>query len=129
MAKDPFEGVFGDLFGDFFGSKKLSKHVVPGLTNNGGLRSYSSESDAKGMTLFVDLPGVDPTTVTLEVGGDLIVVRAKHLGKDLFHKYTISSEFDVKSAIASLIHGRLEIRLRRCSPEQPKFQKVHIDFK
>ena len=129
MTKDPFNvnGMFEDLFGDFFGGKRLSKHVVPGLTNQGGLRSYSSDSDAGGMYLYVDLPGIDPKTLNVEVGGSQVVVSGTNAGKTFTNKYTLSDEFDVQTAFAAWRHGRLDIRILRSG--RPEFKKIAIEIK
>lgn len=127
MAKDPFDGMFSDIFGDFFGSKKLSKHVVPGLYNQGGLRSYSSDSDDRGMYLYVDLPGIDPKTVKVEVGGNLVVVSGNNEGKTFTNRYTLSNEFDVNTAFAVWRHGRLDVRVLRSG--QPELRKIPIEIK
>lgn len=127
MAKDPFNGMFDDLFGDFFGSRKLSKHVVPGLQNQGGLRSYSSDSDDRGMYLYVDLPGIDPKTIKVEVGGSQVVVSGANAGKTFTNRYTLSDEFDVSTASAAWRHGRLDVRILRSG--RPEFKKIPIEIK
>lgn len=106
--------LLGDLFGDLFGSTWSSKTVERVEENtNSGLRSYRSASDDDGMTLTVDLPGVDPKTVRLSVGGDKVVVSGKNRGKDFKQTYTLSAEMDVSTARATLRHGQLEIRIAR----------------
>lgn len=129
MAKgDLFEGgMFEDLFSDFFGSKKLSKHVTPGLENRGGLRSYSSDSDDRGMTLHIDLPGIDPKGVSVQVGGCQVVVSGENGGKTFTNRYTLSGEFDVQTAFAAWRHGRLDVRILRSG--RPEFKKIPIEIK
>jgi HSP20 family molecular chaperone IbpA len=78
------------------------------------------------MTLHVDLPGVDPKTITLEVGGSQVVVSGTNAGKTFTNKYTLSDEFEVSTAFAAWRHGRLDIRILRSG--RPEFKKIPIEI-
>lgn len=119
--------LFDDLFGDaLFGWKTKTVEKVE-EKYDGHLRSYRSTSDDKSMTLTVDLPGIDPRSVSLHVGNDQVVVRGRNKGKDFTQRYTISNEFDVSTARASLRHGQLEIGIAR-SGELPPLKEVPIEI-
>lgn len=122
MAKDPFS----DMFGDLFASKKLTERVEQDATHS-RLRSYETKSDDDGMTLYVDLPGIDPKTLKVEVGGSQIVVSGANAGKTFTNRYTLSDEFDVQTASAAWRHGRLDVRILRSG--RPEFKKIPIEIK
>jgi HSP20 family molecular chaperone IbpA len=127
MPKQPEPGIFDTLMEDLFGGLIKTEKTVK--TTETTTKSYSSNSDDNGMSLNIDLPGIDPKSLTLRVGEDVVVVDGKNGTKTFTHKYTISGDFDVKTAVARWIHGRLQVRLSRKPATQPAFQTIQIEIK
>ncbi len=121
MRKDIFDNLFEDLFKDVFSSSwfgsqtlKAPEKLVDPVT--GKLRLYDTDNDERGMNLRADLPGVDPKSLTVEVTGtNQVVVSGLNNGKTFINRYTISSEFDVQTAIATWKHGQLIVRIMRAA--------------
>lgn len=107
-SDDFIGGLFDDLFGTWRTSQS-TQQVVPGT----GLRGYRTSSDKDGMTLEVELPGVNPKEVTLEATDNQLVVQGSRGEKTFTNRYTISDDYDVTSATASMAHGLLTVKLRR----------------
>lgn len=125
--------LFGDMFSDLFGTNWFAKtegtpdNMKVVETRDGQLRSYRTVSDETGTTLTVDLPGVDPKTVQLQVGGNKVVVTGKNGKKDFTQRYTLAGELDVASARATLKLGQLVIKIARLPV--PDLKNVPIEIK
>jgi HSP20 family molecular chaperone IbpA len=119
MANDLFgDKLFGDVFGeamdDLFSSVKKTTHTVVRASiwdDVASSRSYRSISDESGVTLEVDLPGVDPKDVSLWQGSNQLIVEGKRGDKTFTHRYTLAPGFDVKTATASISNGQLKVRV------------------
>lgn len=110
--------LFDDLFSDFLPSSWFSTDkttiIKAGAPASGGMRSYDSDSDELGMTLHVDLPGIDPKCINAEASpSNQIVVTASSTKKTFTNRYKLSDDFDAKTATATWSHGRLDIRVLR----------------
>lgn len=90
---------------------------------------YHSTIESSGMTLFVDLAGIDPQTVSLTVGGNQAIVTGKRGDKRFTNRFTIMDEFDVTTATARLVHGRLEVHMDGRPMVKPTFRNVTIELK
>ena len=130
IGKFPFDDWFGDLFGSpgvFSTMSSTMNSSVKKTEHDGTLRSYKSTSDPTGMTLYVDLPGVDPNTVELTVCGSRVVVKGVNRGRQFINTYTVSNDFSTETTVAKLSFGQLEIRLRRAGHEG-KVRKINIEI-
>lgn len=81
---------------------------------------FHSRSDEKSMHLQIDLPGVDPKYVTLTAQDGKFIVAYSKGEKKFTEKYTINSDFDVKTANAAMEHGQLIVVLTRALSEPKK---------
>jgi len=133
MAKDhpfgkmfeEFEGLLGDLFSTRLvttpapGSPLAEPKEVSKYTPTSDLRGYSSTSDDAGMTLLVDLPGVDPKALRLSVKDDLVVVSGPtREGKTFTNRYKIARDFDTRTVTASWQHGQLTVKVSWVRPTE-----------
>lgn len=82
-------------------------------SSDSATQKHSSTSDSEGMMLFVDLPGVSPDCVTVSATWSQVWVHVNTPEKKGTYKYTISSEFYPRGAIASMAHGRLTVKMAR----------------
>ena len=71
---DDFNGLFGDLFSTRLTKITTEPEEVKKYVPVSDLRGYSSTSGDDGMTLLVNLPGIDPKSLKLVAKDDLLVV-------------------------------------------------------
>ncbi len=131
MAKEhPFGKLFDEfdgLFGDLFSTRRSSSFAVDASSSEpeavakytpvSDLRGYSSTSDDNGMTLLVNLPGIDPKAIKLTVKDDLIVVSGPtREGKTFTNRYKIAHDFDMRTVSASWQHGQLTVKVNWSPP-------------
>jgi len=81
---------------------------------------YRSRSDEKTMVIEVDLPGVNPRSVTLTAIDGKFIIAYEKGEKKFTEKYTINDDFDVKTAIAVIEHCQLIITLYKSAMNVPK---------
>lgn len=110
---DGFDGIFGDLFSTPLVEKPRVDLPTEQVTSANGVRSYSSTNDAKGMTLLVDLPGIDPKFLKLSVSDSKVYVSGKNGTKTFTCTYTIAPDYTMSGVSASWQHGQLAVRLLR----------------
>ena len=121
--------IFSDLFSEIFGSDAAPDLGLTSASDDQqpGLRSYACDTDKLGMTLRIDLPGIDPKTLGLKVGKSKVQVTGKNGDKAFTNTYTVSGGFDFSSAMARWQHGRLEVRIGRAN--EPAMQRIAIEIK
>jgi len=125
MAKRP--DLTKDLFGDLFSNFSLDKVFKTTETTSTETRSYRTTSDGAGLVLEVDLPGVDPKTVTLEVIPNQIIVKGKRGDKAFTQKFTLAPGYETRTASASMAHGQLTVTVAGSASPSPL--RIPIEIK
>ena len=122
MASDKsLFGKFETLVEDMFGSISSEKGGTLPARRIVDSTMYRTTSDEKTMTLEVDLPGANPSDVTLSYTDGRYVVEAPGRGgKKVTHYYTLSSAYDPRSAQATIGNGQLKVVLNRFPKESFK---------
>lgn len=115
-----FDSLMGDLFKGVFQESKMEKayakhgpSILP-TTNE----SYRGVIDPSGLSLEIDLPGIAITDVSVWALKNQIIVKGQRADKKFTNRYTISAEFDVRSAKASMANGLLIVKLDRAGVEE-----------
>ncbi len=128
-----FKGLFGDFFKpgaelpDTFTSTEVrvdmpsAKPVAPG-----GHRPYRTTLDGESLVLDVDLPGIAPRDVTLHVTNTQVIVKAQRGNTGFTHRYTLSADYDLSTATATMADGQLRVRVTRVASAPPR--RVPIDY-
>ena len=125
MAKRP--DLTKDLFGDLFSSFSLDKvFKTTETTVTSETRSYRTVSDGAGLVLEVDLPGVDPKTVTLEAFPNQLVVKGKRGDKSFTQKFTLAPGYETRTARASMAHGQLKVKVAGSASPAPVMIPIEI---
>jgi len=75
---------------------------------------YGTCINNDGIELYVDLPGVDPATVTVEATDSVVTVTGKRPKGGMFaHRYTMSGDYRPHLAAARMANGRLHVQMPR----------------
>lgn len=134
-ADDTFSGIFKDIFGDMFGREAPSvtssevirvdmpsaKPIAPG-----GHRPYRTTLDGESLVLDVDLPGTDPQAVSLYVTNTQVIVKGQRGAAGFTHRYTLSADYDLSTAAATMANGQLRVRVTRVAATPAR--RVPIDY-
>jgi len=119
-------GDMAESFNNMFSQSKMSTTVTetteedntPGTYRNGP--GYHTTKDATGMTLVIDLPGVDPTGLEVWAEGEsVIVVSGKKVGgknASFTARYRLDIGYSTFAATAEAKLGQLHIRVFTASP-------------
>lgn len=116
-----------DLFGDLFnGGFSLDKWVraTPDVSADMSLRSFRSKSTSEGLDVEIDLPGVGSKDVSLWTEDDQLVVKGVKGDRKFTNRYTISPDYNVASAKASMSNGQLRVSLTKA--ESVKSKRIDI---
>ena len=97
--------------------------------------------DAKGITLYADLPGVPREALNLRVDGDQLLLEAQarvvqpegltpqhtEVGLTRYRRsFTLSKELDAEQVSAELSHGVLRLRIPKAAHLQPRRIQVQV---
>ena len=97
--------------------------------------------DAKGITLYADLPGVPREALNLRVDGDQLLLEAEarihqpegltpqhtEVGLTRYRRsFTLSKELDAEQVSAELSHGVLRLRIPKAAHLQPRRIEVQV---
>ena len=97
--------------------------------------------DAKGITLYADLPGVPREALNLRVDGDQLLLEAEarihqpegltpqhtEVGLTRYRRsFTLSKELDAEQVSAELSHGVLRLRIPTAAHLQPRRIQVQV---
>lgn len=108
-------GLINDIFG-------RSLRAIAGKQSD---ERYRTSSTDDGLIIDIDLPGVDPRSVTAWVTRSQVIVKGS--GATAFtHRYTISSEYDTRCAEASMENGVLRVRLKRHPNDEPR--RISVEY-
>ena len=130
-TKSLFGGLFDELFSPSTWSvttttaAPVESHPV-GPYSHDAANKYRTRDNDGVLCLEVDLPGIDPKTVTLSSLNSVITVQGVRGHSNFVHRYTISADYDVDSAMASMAHGQLTIKLKKFEGGKPKPIKIDI---
>ena len=129
VIKDLFgRDIFGGLFGKGPSSVVTATEArvdVAGAPR--GRRPYKTTLDGESLVLDVDLPGIDPRDVTLHVTNTQVIVKGTTPGghTGFTHRYTLSADYDLATASATMANGQLRVRVTRVAATAPR--RVPID--
>ncbi len=99
--------------------------------------------DADGYVLNADLPGIDPTTVDVDVDGQLLSIRAERTprtqegvrwiarersGGSFLRRFTLGQAIDTASISASYDNGVLSVVLPITEKAKPRKVEVHTSI-
>jgi HSP20 family molecular chaperone IbpA len=123
-----FDDVFDELFNGWQTGSSLIKHVISADVGQHGYRhGYRVYADNDGMTLEIDLPGVDPKDVALEFVDNQFVVKYSRNGKKYTKRYAVNNEYDIDTAKATMSHGLLRIHVGRTAAHSTKKIPIKIN--
>ena len=91
-------------------------------------KRYESSVDEYGLVIDVDLPGVMPQDVTLQVTRTTVIVKHPTRRKPgvTTQRYTVSGDYDLDTTEASMAQGRLRVRVARARPAAPR--RIAIEY-
>jgi len=126
-SDDFFGSIFSDIFGSAWRVTETSKTTPTVQVHAGpGLRGYRTLSDKDGLSLEIDLPGIAPKDVSLWSSGNQLIVKAQRGEQKFTNRYTISEEYDVNTAKASMAHGQLKITISKTAELDTKRINIEI---
>jgi len=133
-VKDPFS-PFWDLRREldrFFGAPEVDLNVGNGGEFN---PSVEVESDDHGLTLYAEVPGVDPDKVTVTVERNVLTIAGERLAASsseatahrserrygkFFRSYQLSDEYDTEKIEAGCKNGILTVHVPRRAEAKPR---------
>jgi HSP20 family molecular chaperone IbpA len=95
--------------------------------NNTGTVSYDVQSDEKGMTLTMDLPGAKSSDLKVESLPELVKIYGKQKGKDFSYEYPLNKIYNPQSGVAKLEDGVLTLSFTRYAKDKPKSYLIPIN--
>ena len=103
-----------------FGGNGIDKYLdVFQAKNSTGTVAYDVQTDEKGMTLSMDLPGVKPADLKVESLAELVKIYGKQKGKDFAYEYPLNKIYNPQSGVAQLEDGVLTLSFSRHSKDKP----------
>ncbi len=130
------------MFDEFFGSRSLWGTYFPVTTSGEVLPELDLIETDDAYKLVVELPGVDPQDVSIELRGDLLTIRgekkAEHEEKEenrylverRFGRFERSirlpAEIDFEKAEATFDKGVLTIRLPKAEAARTPVRKIEV---
>lgn len=114
-----FERLFDDVLSSWSIFDRLPGSMIE--------RSYRVEKTDGKLKLEIDLPGLKPDDVTLQIEGDAIVVSGKQRGKEFRYLLNVDPEYDIESTQATMDAGVLLLELTPTIKPEPRkiVIKVH----
>lgn len=73
-----------------------------------------------------DVPGCEPSSISVEVEKATLTVAAHRLGKKMVRSHVINDDYDLNLATATLKHGELVIKVPRRALSQKRSITVDI---
>lgn len=95
--------------------------------NNTGAVSYDVQSDEKGMTLTMDLPGAKPADLKIESLPELVKIYGKQKGKEFSYEYPLNKIYNPQSGVAKLEDGVLTLSFTRYAKDKPKSYLIPVN--
>jgi hypothetical protein len=136
MAKDDkglfgagaFSDVMDELFAPFTKSLSTRKEATAtALVTKAALPKHTTTKTEGGMTLAIDLAGIDPKTMSLARVGNLLVMRYARGEAKCKVTYTLSDGYDIASANAHWLLGQLCITVT--GTDDPPSVSIPIDIR
>jgi HSP20 family molecular chaperone IbpA len=95
--------------------------------NSTGSMAYDVQTDEKGMTLSMDLPGVKPADLKVESLAELVKIYGKQKGKDFAYEYPLNKIYNPKSGVAKLEDGVLTLSFSRHTKDKPTSYLIPVN--
>lgn len=101
--------------------------IHPKVATNSSTLTYDVQSDDKGITLSMDLPGVKPADLKVESLTELVKISGKQKGKDFSYEYPLNKIYNPQSGVAKLEDGVLTLTFQRYAKDKPKSYLVPVN--
>ena len=124
-----FDTMLDDVFGGLFKTtevKTVSRVVSTSPEPTGMMKSYRTREWVGELDLEIDLPGVSPATVSLEVQLNKVIVKGSKDGKNFTNTYTLSNEYVLDTAKAWLSNGQLIVKVQKNPTSEPRKIPIQV---
>ncbi len=122
--KKSSDGSLGGLLKTLFGQN----HEPPKPVASSERHPYRTMLDGESLILDVDLPGIAPQDVVLTVTYKQVIVKGVRDNVSFTQRYTLSADFDLSTASATMANGQLRVRVERLKPSAFAPRRVPIDY-
>ena len=120
--------LFDDIFSNFasidlspfkHGGTQFVTNTTENFSSALDNKSYKSIATANELRLTVDVPGIDPNTIELEVTKNVVSVKGKSSsGKERVNRFTVSNNYDCSTARGEYQFGQVTITIDTVKQEK-----------